>query len=197
MHEGLAANFHAVRHRCIHLLLLLMPFAASSQDMAMDSTTALGFSRALSIPMNAVRMYDRAMEAWTWTFGKEPGATLKRHDRDQGVIEGTARIPFRSSMLTGREETMGILQYRITIHVRAGECRTVVSEVVHTGNRSTARGGIHLGTLTRGQMPAGRVGGLGRGNVVRLHGEMKTTATERINTVIQAFESRMRAYAEP
>lgn len=163
----------------------------------MDSTAALGFARSVSIPLNAVQLYDRALDAWTWTFGKEPGASLKRSDRGQGIIEGVARMPFRSEMLTGREETMGIIQYRITIHVKAGECRTVISEVSHTGNRTTPRGGIHAGLLTKGEMPAKRVAGLGRTNAVRLHGELKETATTRIQGLMQAFESRLRASVEP
>jgi hypothetical protein len=177
-------------------LVLLVPLGIRAQELGSENTSALTLSRSVSIPLNAVQLHDNAMEAWTWTFGKEPGAVLKRSDREQGVIEGVARLPFRSQMLTGREESMGTIQYRVSIQVRAGECRTVVSELSHTGNRTTPKGGIHVGQLTRGEMPARRVGGLGGNNTARLHAELKEAATARITAVMQAFESRLRASVE-
>ncbi|HMC96367.1 MAG TPA: hypothetical protein VKG92_01825, partial [Flavobacteriales bacterium] len=143
------------------LLFMHFPFAGRSQDPA----TAISYTRSVSVPLNAVQLFDRADEAWTWTFGKEPGARLLIKDRDKGVIEATARLNFRSEMLTQREESMGTVQYHITLQIRAGECRTVVTELTHTGNRNTARGGIHLGLLTHAEGPSHKVPGMGRSNV--------------------------------
>ncbi|MBX2980947.1 MAG: hypothetical protein KF905_16790 [Flavobacteriales bacterium] len=179
------------------LLILLGSCTAVAQLPGSDSTAALHFSRSLSVPLNAVQLYDQALAAWTWTFGKEPGATLRRSDREQGVIEGTARMPFRSEMLVGREESMGVVQFRISIHVKAGECRTVISELTHSGNRTTPNGGIHLGLLTKGELPPRKVTGLGRTNLVRLYAEVKNVGTAHVTALMQAFEARLRANLEP
>ena len=151
----------------------------------------------MSIPLNGVQLYDQVLEAWTWTFGKEPGAKLLRSSREEGVLEGTARVNFRSMMLTGREETMGTISYTVHIQVRAGECRAVVSQFVHTGNLTTSRGGISLGRLLRDESTITTVRGLGHGNTVSLHAELRETATERIETLLRTMESRIRANLEP
>ena len=70
-------------------------------------------------------------------------------------------------------------------------------ELTHTGNRTTARGGIHLGLLTRALWPSQKVHGMGRANVYRLYADMKQQADTRINALMQAFESRLRASVEP
>lgn len=177
--------------------VLLFSYAVplTAQDAREDA--ALNFSRSMSIPLNAVHLFDKALEAWTWTFGQEPGASLKRSDRSGGIIEGTARVNFRSEMLTGREESMGVIQYRVTIMIHAGECRLTVSELTHIGNRSAPRGGIHCGLLTRGLDPTVRVPGLGHGNVQRLYADLKSVSSTRITAVMQSFEARLRASAEP
>lgn len=162
-----------------------------------DSTAALQYTRSLSVPLNVFQLYDHALTAWTWTFGKEPGATLRRSSREEGIIEGTARIPFRSQMLTGREESMGVIQYRVTIHLKAGECRTVVSELTHIGNKTTPNGGIHLGLLTKAEVPPKKVSGMGRSNVARLYAEVKALGASHVTAMMQAFEARLRADLEP
>ena len=42
-----------------------------------------------------------------------------------------------------------------------------------------------------------RVRGSGGGNMRRLYAEVKSVAEERINAILQAFEARLRASAEP
>ncbi len=179
----------------VTIFLLAAPLAGQSPQG--EGAQALSFNRSISVPLNAVRLYDLASEAWTWTFGKEPGAVLRRADRDQGVIEGQARVNFRSAMLLLREESMGTVQYRVTIQVRAGECRVQVSELSHTGNLAAQRGGMHLGTLTTGDLPAQRVSGMSRANAGRLHAELKGTAKDRIDQLLQTFEWRLRAGVGP
>ncbi len=176
-------------------LMLLLGGKGTAQDLAEEA--ALNFSRSMSIPLNSLHLYDKALEAWTWTFGQEPGADLKRSDRANGMIEGIARVNFRSEMLTGREESMGVIQYRVTIMVHAGECRLTVSELNHVGNRNAPRGGIHCGPLTKGPDPIVRVPGMGHGNVQRLYAELKNASTSRITTMMQTFEARLRASTEP
>jgi hypothetical protein len=179
----------------IFLLLVCCPFQA--QPLSSDTTAALNFTRSVSVPLNGLKLYDRAMEAWKWTFGQEPGAELLRTDREAGVIEGTARVNYRSAMLTNREETMGTIRYRIIINIRPGECRTVITELVHTGNRSSPGNGIHLGLLTRSLTPMVRTPGMGRANATRAYAEIKEHAAARIHTVLQAFDARVRATDDP
>ncbi len=164
---------------------------------AQEPATAISYSHSITVPLNAVQLFDKAMEAWTWTFGKEPGAKLLVKDRGKGVLEATGRLNFRSEMLTVREESMGTVQYHVTLQVRAGECRVVITELTHTGNRTTARGGIHMGLLTRAEKPVQNVPGIGGGNKTRLYAEVKQQADTRVNTVLQAFASRLRASVEP
>lgn len=175
------------------LLLMHAPVEGRTQEPA----TPITYTRSVSVPLNGVQLFDKVVEAWTWTFGKEPGAKVLVKDREQGVLEATARMNFRSEMLTMREESMGTIQYHIVLHVRAGECRTVVSELIHSGNKNTARGGVHLGLLTRADAPSRRVPGMGKGNVHRLYAEVKQQADTRISALIQAFESRLRASVAP
>ena len=182
------------------LLILLFSCAigaVSGQSLANDSTAALTFNRSTTVPLNAVLLFDRAMEAWTWTFGKEPGAKLLRSDRSLGVIEGTARVNFRSEMLSNREETMGTVQYRAIINVVAGECRLMITQLEHAGNRKAPRGGIDLGLLIRSAVPPDRVPGMGRTSAMRLYSEVKNTASARLNQLMQAFDARLRASAAP
>lgn len=191
------AIFRAMHRLMLGILLAFSPVMGMCQALASDTLSALSYSRSVSIGLNAFQLYDKALDAWTWTFGKEPGATLRRSDRETGVIEGTARVNFRSTMLTGREESMGTIAYRITIQVRAGESRLTVNELVHTGNKAALRGGIHLGVLARGNSPQQRVPGLGKGNAERLYAEVKEHANSRITQLMQAFEARLRANASP
>lgn len=179
------------------LIILLTLLAGLERAQGQDAATALGFTRSMSVPLNAVQFFDRASEAWTWTFGKEPGAKLQLSDRGAGILEGTARLNFRSTMLTGREESMGTVTYHVRLQVHAGECRAVVSGLTHTGNRSTPRGGIHLGMIMRNDTDVALAGGMSRGNLVRLHAEVRETATARINLLLQAMEARIRASVEP
>lgn len=185
----------AMRHLPI-LLALVVSGGASAQELPTKGT-ALSFSRSISAPFNAVQFHDRALDAWTWTFGKEPGAKLLRSDRESGSIEGTARINFRSVMLTAREESMGTIGYSVQIHVRAGECRVSITNLSHTGNRSTTSGGVHVKQLMRVDTDANRVTGVGRSNAVRLHAELRETAERHITSVLQAFEWHIRTRSEP
>lgn len=183
--------------RAILLLAALAVFALRAPAQSDSGDGAVTYARSVTVPLNAVLLYDRALDAWNWTFGKEPGARLLVSDRNSGVLEGNARVNYRSAQLALREESMGTVQYRIVINVRAGECRVTVMELVHTGNKSTPRGGIHLGLLLRGEEPKKRVRGIGGGNIKRIHAEVKSVADARITALLQAFEARLRANAEP
>lgn len=183
-----------MRAAALLVLLLAAPGGSPAQP---DEGAAVAFTRSVAVPLNSVLLHDKALEAWSWTFGKEPGARLLRASREQGLIEGAARVNFRSQALALREETMGVIQYRVLISSQAGECRITVNELTHTGNRSTARGGVHMGRLLTGERPAGEVRGVSGATLRRIHAEAKAVAAARIQQVLQAFEARLRANAEP
>lgn len=178
------------------LLLLALLRTAAAQPLDGPAGSALTYSRSINVALNAVQLHDKAMEAWTWTFGKEPGARLVSSDRSNGSIDAVARFNFRSVMLTMREETMGVVQYKVTIRVSAGECRVMVSELSHTGNRNTTMGGIHVGTLMRATTTGRKVPGMSRSNALRLQQELQDAADERMKAVLNAFEARLRANAQ-
>lgn len=177
------------------LLLMLMALCGISQEAAVS--TALAYSRTVTVPLNAVLLFDRSLDAWNWTFGREPGAKLMLSDRGNGLIEGIARVNYRSAQLALREETMGTVQYRIVISVKAGECRISITELMHTGNKGTPRGGIHMGPLAHGDMPLNKVRGAAGSNVRKAYAEIKQVSEARVLNLLQAFEARLRASSEP
>lgn len=176
-------------------IALLAGSVAQAQDGG--TSAAVVYTRSIAIPLNRNLLFDKVTDAWTWTFGREPGASMLSSDRAGGVMEGTARVNFRSDMLTLREESMGYIKYHVALNVDAGECRVVVNELEHFGNRTTARGGVHMGRLTRSLEPPVRLRGSGGGNAKRLYAEVKAAADARLTIVLQAFEARLRASAEP
>ena len=172
-------------------------YPACGQIPSDEPATALSFTRSIAVPLNGPLLFDKVAETWTWTFGKEPGAKLLKKDREGGAMEGTARINFRSEQVLLREETMGVIQYHVTLRVQPGECRITVSELSHTGNRTTPRGGVHMGLLTRAAEPGQRLRGVGGSNARKIYADAKRTAESRTTALLQAFESRLRASTEP
>lgn len=178
-------------------LPLLLAFCALAQEQPVVDSAPLTYTRSVNVPLNAVQLHDRALDAWNWTFGREPGAKLLANVREEGVLDGSARFNFRSEMLTAREESMGTVQYKVVIRVKPGECRLQVVELTHTGNRNTALGGVHLGIITRGKMLSRRTPGLSKVNAQRLLAEVQERSSSRIQALLNAFEARVRANAEP
>ncbi|MCB9179370.1 MAG: DUF4468 domain-containing protein [Flavobacteriales bacterium] len=178
------------------ILTLLLPWHLGMTASGQAPAAVLTYARSVSVPLNALQLFDAATDAWTWTFGKEPGARVLSTDRSAGVLKGTARLNFRSRMLTGREETMGTVSYQVLVQVQAGECRITISELTHTGNRNTTRAGSTLKQLMRADADARKTEGLSRANVERLHGELRAAANEHLTGLLQAFEARLRASVE-
>ena len=193
----MAANLRRMLRAFTHCLAVAVCTVCSAQAPQVGNASAIVYTRSVVVPLNGLLLHDKVADAWTWTFGREPGAKLLRTDRGAGLIEGSARVDFRSEMLMLREESMGSIKYHVLLNVSAGECRITVSELEHTGNRNTARGGVHLGRLTRALDPAAKVRGAGAANGRRLYAEVKAAADERITALLQSFEARLRASAEP
>ncbi|HOZ41088.1 MAG TPA: hypothetical protein PLL25_09805 [Flavobacteriales bacterium] len=181
------------------LLLLLVSLATllCAQETPAGEGSALSFSRSVNVPLNGVQLYDKALDAWNWTFGREPGAKLLQSKREDGTLDGFARFNFRSAMLTMREESMGTVQYKVVIRIVPGECRVLVTELVHSGNASTSLGGVHIGPISRGKDPLSRTPGLSRSNAQRLLAELQERSIQRVEALLNGFEARLRASAEP
>ncbi|MCB0790225.1 MAG: hypothetical protein H6595_03725 [Flavobacteriales bacterium] len=162
---------------------------------AQDPVTvgALGHASSVSLPLSKAIVFERAIEAWNTIIAIEPGATLVITDPDTGILEGTARIRFRSHVLSGREQTMGSIHYRIRIQAMHGECRIAFSAFKHTGNPGAARGAIDLGLLTASGPPAQRLPGLSRPIATRIMDEARKAALERAVHITRLFEASLRS----
>jgi len=183
-----------MRIRSVFLFLLLLP-AVHAQD-APAPGTALGITRHMSIPLNGLLLFDQVADAWKWTFGNEPGAKVLFSDRETGVLEGSARINFRSAMLAGREESMGTIAYHVKFQIHAGECTAIVSGLVHAGNKNAYRRAVNVGQLMRNDDQVTHAVGMSHPSTVKLHAELRYLAESTINGLLQNMEARIRANLE-
>ncbi|MBP6312448.1 MAG: hypothetical protein WAR83_00870 [Flavobacteriales bacterium] len=177
-------------------LFLLCACSGAAQSISTDVPVALTVTRSVSVPLNAVQLFDKAMESYKWTFGKEPGAQLIRSDRESGEIEAIARVNFRSDQLSMREESMGVIGYKILIKTHAGECSLLITEFVHRGNHGSRRAAIDLGLLTLSSEPIDPPIRMAHSNLVKLYSNAKESANDRVLKVIQDFCSRIRVSSE-
>ena len=190
----LASNFACMRTVLASLSIALCLLSWSQSTGPSDPGVELTYARSISVMLTNEQLHDLALDAWTWTFGTQPGARIIRNDRSTGAIEATARFNFRSSMLTMREETMGVVEYKVTIRAGDGECRVQVTDVTHTGNRSTTMGGVHAGVLTR-EHGGRRIRGMSRAHGMELRGELLEAGDRNIGAMLDGFEARLRANA--
>ncbi len=177
------------------VLLLPVAIANQAQVVVADTAAALTFNHAYSVPLARAQVFDAALRAWAQSFGREPGAGLGHTDRENGVIEGTARIKYRGVPLTAREETMGVISYRVMIQAGNGECTVMVTHLVHTGNRGAMNGGMDFGVLTGG-IPE-KHPGVSHRNAQRICADMRTQSTDRITALLNAFGASLRMAVEP
>jgi hypothetical protein len=189
-----ASNFANMRAVLAFLSIALCLHSWAQATATSDTGEQLNYVLSVTTGPTAERLHEHALEAWTWTFGVQPGARILRVDGSTGEIDATARFNFRSAMLTMREETMGVVEYKVTIRTGAGECRVQVSDLTHTGNRSTTLGGVHAGPLTR--HPGGRrIRGMSRMHGAQLQGELVEASDRHMEALFDAFEARLRANA--
>ncbi|MFT3885623.1 MAG: hypothetical protein QM724_09390 [Flavobacteriales bacterium] len=179
----------------LSLLLASVVAVACAQDEAPTGT--LSFSSVIGLDLSRAQIFDAALDAWTYTFGQEPGARLDHQDRATGVAEGQARINFRSKQLTAREESMGPISYQVVIHADNGRCSLLVLRLVHTGDHNALHGGLDIGPIRTGDVSDLWVPGYSRKLVQGLHTEIRGLASERIEKLMRAFEARMRKAGTP
>lgn len=191
-------NFPPAMRPLIFLFtLLLLGTAGRGQFTGADSTAAITYSRTFTAPLSRTQLYDAALLAWQRTFGLEPAAKLGTADRPAGTIEGAARINYRSSLLTAREETMGVISYRVTIQAGNGECTVRITQLAHTGNRNAIKGGSSFGTLTGTTVPPGPHPGISYRNAVRIWADIKGAADAKVDQLIAAFGAVLRQATAP
>ena len=180
-----------MRAATLWALLLIAP-ASGIQSGPGEAPGALSFNDAVGLPMSRGQILSSALDAWEYTFGQEPGAHLERVDKEIGVIEGTARLNYRSAMLLVREETMGSINYRVSITAENGQCILRVSNLVHVGNHGAQGGGIDIGTILSGDGPVARPPGVSPWHARGIHAEIRDRSTARIGELMQAFTARLR-----
>ncbi|MBK9276413.1 MAG: hypothetical protein IPM49_17990 [Flavobacteriales bacterium] len=157
-----------------------------------DSTQALMITTAYSLPLSRTQVIERAQQAWAQTFGREPGASLGPADERPDHLEGSAHFNFRSKDITGREETMGRVSYRVRIIATNGGCEVSIGPFRHTGNRSAMRGGTDLGVITAGGPAARRPPGLSARTASGLLAEIRALARQKGEGLLRNFGALLR-----
>ncbi|HEY0977366.1 MAG TPA: hypothetical protein VGE21_07835 [Flavobacteriales bacterium] len=175
-------------------LLLLLAWCTWTKGQADTSTAGGGLviSETVALSLSKGRIHEAAKKHWPFTFGQEPGARLEHADASTGMIEGTARLNYRSSIITAREETLGVISYRISIQSNNGQCTVQVSNFRHTGNSGAVGQGIDLGRIYKDQRPSVRVRGIGMSVAQRIHADMQQQCRDRVGQVVRAFAARLR-----
>ena len=191
-------GYHCMRLLAIILYFLAIPLArVNAQGLPADSATPLSSSETFGLPLARAQVFDAAMLAWQRSFGREPHAELLLQDRANGTLEGQGRINYRSTQLIGREESMGVISYRVIVQASNGSCTVQVTNLRHSGNRAAQRGGLNMGVLLNGAPPAGKVPGYSHRNIKQLHADMRERATERIKSLMNSFGATLRAAPGP
>jgi hypothetical protein len=147
------------------------PEAAAGQFM---------LSEDIGLAMNKAQVLAAAQDAWSSSFGQEPGGQLNLVDTDNGLLEGAARMNYRSKLLMGREETMGTVAYQVTIQATNGQCHVRVHNLRHTGNRGAKGGGINAGPIMEGSAaPMEHYPGVGLTVSRRMHADIREAGSTR------------------
>ncbi len=181
------------------LILLLLPHCGMLRGQELSATSGPPFmlTEEIGLPLNRAQLVVAAKQAWDASFGQEPGARMVRLDQVDGVLEGQARFNFRSAMLAGREESMGVVSYAVSVHIRNGHCIVHLHDVKHTGNRGASGGGLDVGLLREGEAPVEHYPGMGLKFSRRLHAEVRAMAESRLRELIRLFSARLRLEANP
>lgn len=184
-----------MRGLCAILLLTgVLNLAAQPVD---DAAVARPFvvNEAVALPMSAAQVMQAAQDAWPWTFGQQPGATIISTDPTEFRIEGALRFNFKSSSAFARLSTLGVINYQVTITATNGACKVRAAQFVHTGNKNAPGGPISLGRIYAGQRPDERVAGLSRGSAQRLNDDMRQQLADHLQELVRGFALRMRTHA--
>ena len=178
------------------LLLLFGALQVMPQESSLDTPRPFVINEAVALPLSMAQVELAAREAWQYSFGQQPGAQLVSDDAGTGRVEGIARYNYRSATVGSREQTLGVIDYKISIQAENGQCRIRISHFIHSGNKNAPGGPVDLGTIYAGQRPAERVPGISAGTAQRLHQDMRTQVSAQVKELIKAFSARMRQGVE-
>ena len=179
--------------RSIALAVLILVAAPSVAQPATDPVPGqFMIGEDIGLPMNRTQVMAAAQDAWGASFGQEPGAHLTLIDIENGLMEGAARINYRSKMLMGREETMGVVSYQVTVQAKNGQCHVRVHDLHHIGNRAAKGGGLNAGTIMEGVAPDIHYEGVGLGMSRRMHADIREAAAARLKEAMRRFSARLR-----
>lgn len=178
------------------LLLLFGALQVMSQEGSLDTPRPLVINEAVALPLSMAQVELAAREAWQYSFGQQPGAQLVSEEAGTGRVDGIARFNYRSATVGSREQTLGVISYKISIQAENGQCRIRISHFVHTGNKSAPGGPVDIGPLYAGPRPAERVPGISAGSAQRLHQDMRTQVSAQVKELIKVFSARMRQAAD-
>ena len=178
------------------LLLLSGALQAMPQESPLDAPRPLVINEAVALPLSMAQVELAARDAWQYSFGQQPGAQLMLVDAGTGRVEGIARFNYRSSSVGSREQTLGVITYKISIQAENGQCRIRISHFLHSGNKNAPGGSVDLGAIYTGPRPSERVPGISLGTAQRLHQDMRTQVSAQVREVIKVFSSRMRQAVE-
>lgn len=184
-------------HTTLITLLLLLPGMLRGQVGGATSGPQFMLTEEIGLPLNRAQLAVAVKQAWDASFNLEPGARIVRKDAEDGVLEGQARLNFRSAMLAGREESMGVVSYLVSVHIRNGQCTVHIHDVKHTGNKAASGGGLDVGLLREGQAPLEHYPGMGLKYSRRLHAEVRSVAEGRLRELIRLFSAKLRQQVVP
>ena len=188
------SNLHRMRSLVTIALLALL---CAVQAQVPSAPPALQFTRTVNVPLSKGQVGALVKAAWENSFALDPGARLEAPTADGRSFEGAARVPFRSSMLIGREQSAGNIRYRVTIVAENGSCQVRVTNINHTGSAAAKGGAISIGPLRETPPPDLRLPGLSRSNGTALFIEVRDAATARLKLLLDRFESTLRDRAQP
>lgn len=201
---------HTIRTRIFHdnlnpmlrrawplLLAMLVGSAGVCQTALPERVVPFTLTDEVGLPANRAQLMAAARLAWRFTFGQQPGAHVDGMNDTLGTIQGSARLPYRSTLLQAREESQGSVSYRITIMVDNGHCSVRLYDLRHTGNREAQGGGVDVGTIYTGEAPEKHLPGLNLSVSRRLHADVRTACSAKLEELLRAFASALRANVGP
>jgi hypothetical protein len=153
------------------------------------SVSPLSISGSIAVNASTDDVIKRMNRAWKYSFGQEPAAKILIKGPNE--LKASAQFYFKSETVTARNDTRGVISYQVTLKAVAGKCLYEIHQFVHRGNTTVRSGGIHFGRLMEGADPGGQVRGLGRKNTQRIHEEMKSQVSARLDKVLLIFKQQL------
>lgn len=174
--------------------LVALSLAASSQPLD-EVPRPLVVVESVALPLSMAQVEKAVRAAWPFTFGEEPGATVLEDEPGAGRLEASARFNYRASTVGNRLQTLGVINYHISISAENGQCKVRLGQFAHTGNVNAPGGAVSIGPLYEGARPLDRVPGVSVAAAARLHEDMRQQVVAHLREVAGRFAQRLRMEA--